>query len=110
MEIRKYFERDTIAEHDVFLDDDEEIALLAGLKDLVQMQLGDNEETEYTAEQAIELAGLAFVAGRAFQSEIEGDFSSLEIEGNVPGAITVELSQQTIEALLTKVITESLRG
>lgn len=105
MEIGKYFERDTIEEHDVFLSDDEEIALLSELKKLTEMQLGEGEQYEVGA--AIELAGLAFVAGRAYQSEIEGDFRTLEVQEDET-TVTVELSKATVEALLARVVAERL--
>ena len=110
MEIRTSFERDAIDQQDVFLTDDEEVALLTELGRLVQLQLGDSPESEYTTEQATELAGLAFVAGRAYQRAEDGSTPMFDTEIEETGTVTVELSRQTIEALLARVITDSLRG
>lgn len=102
MSIRTSFEEDTIINFEVFLTDEEQSELLDELNKLIE--LSDPEDTgSLKAGDVIGLAGLAFVAGRAYQREL----SASEDAGDY---VTVDLSKETIESLLARVITDVLRS
>jgi hypothetical protein len=94
MTIKHHFETETISEQDVFLDNDEEIELISWLEELIKHQVAAQDVAgDFDQENAMNLAALAFVAGRSYQKVIDA-----EAGGVVEGPQQVDLRIDAVTA------------
>jgi len=108
MNLREHFENNQIEASGVELDQTEEQELISVLRDLIDLQQKSAEEEDpgkqffpYTAEMALELAGLAFIAGMSYQLSEHPDSSvAVDAANEDDGKITLRVSPDTASRLI----------
>jgi len=109
MGIEEHFTEEAIASNGVFLDEDEEQNLAEYLEGLIDKQLqtaphNGEEGKVYTPEMALSLAGLAFVAGRSYQQEMNEEEPVWEPTVHDNGMVPVYLEPDAAGRLIKRLL------